>query len=195
MVERGLEADSFVAELDARLRAIQAELCPGVAVPTLRFQMTAPDPEPGPPPSGRRGRSGPLSALLGRTRPEPAAVPEEEAEHEERAPREPGTPELLEQIKAMTEMQTKLLAASERLIEAFVRMIESPAQPPGLFMPTGPPPPRTEITAGPFADTEALREFERALAQVEGVQRVAVRGYEGTDHAVFDVELGSVSGR
>jgi hypothetical protein len=192
MAERGLDADSLVAELDARLRAIQAELCPGVAVPTLGFQMTAPDPEPGPPPSGRRGRSGPLSALLGRTRPEPAA---DSTESEESLPREPGTPELLEQIKAMTEMQTKLLAASERLIEAFARMIESPAQPPGLFMPTGPPPPRTEITAGPFADTEALREFERALAQVEGVQRVAVRGYEGTDHAVFDVELGPVSGR
>ena len=35
MSERGLDADSFLTELDGRLRAIQAELRPGVAVPTL----------------------------------------------------------------------------------------------------------------------------------------------------------------
>jgi hypothetical protein len=194
MAERGLDADSLVAELDARLRAIQAELRPGVAVPTLSFR---PD-EPEPPPGGRRGRSGPLSALLGRTRREPAgdsADHEGEAEHEEPPPRGAGTPELLEQVKAITEMQTKLLAASERLIDAFVRMIESPPQPPGLFAPALPAPRRTEITAGPFVDIEALREFERALAQVDGVRRVAVRGFEGTDHAVFDVELRPMSER
>jgi hypothetical protein len=174
MAERGLEADSLVKELDERLRAIQADLRPGVAVPTLSFQAN----EPEPPPDVRPGRSGPLSALLGRTRPEPAPPKPE-----------PGTPELLEQVKAMTEMQMKLLAASERLIEAFVRIVESPAQPLGLFTPTTEPPRRTEIAAGPFADTEALREFERALAQLEGVRRVAVRGYEGRDRAVFDVEL------
>jgi hypothetical protein len=179
MAERGLEADSLVKELDERLRAIQAELRPGVTVPTLSFHASQPEP----PPEVRPGRSGPLSALLGRARPEPASS--------EPAPPqpEPGTPELLKQVKAMTEMQVKLLAASERLIEAFVRIVESPAQPPGLFTPTTPPPRRTEIAAGPFADTEALRQFERALAQVDGVRRVAVRGYEGSDRAVFDVEL------
>jgi hypothetical protein len=206
MAERGLEADSLVTELDARLRAIQAELRPGVAVPTLRIRAM----EAEPPPGGRRGRSGPLAALLGRSRAEPTADPAEPAQDDQRAgdeqregdeqprPHEPGTPELLEQVKAMTEVQTKLLAASERLIEAFVRMIESPpapAQPTGLFTPTVPPPRRTEITAGPFADTEALREFERALAQVQGVRRVAIRGYEGSDHAVFDVELRPASDR
>ena len=184
--EKGLDADSFLTELDGRLRAIQAELRPGVAVPTLSVRPPEPDESPS---EQRRGRTGPLSALLGRARPEPDAG--------EPSP-DPGTPsesaELLAQVKALTETQTRLLAASERLLEAFARMLESPpepAGPPGLFTPTTPSPHRAgvEIAAGPFADTESLREFERALEQLDAVRRVTVRGFEGSDRAILDVEL------
>ncbi len=184
MSERGLDADSFLTELDGRLRAIQAELRPGVAVPTLRLRAM----EAEPPPEQRRGRTGPLSALLGRARPEPDGG---EPQPDQDAASEPA--ELLAQVKALTETQTRLLEASERLLEAFARMLESPpaaAGPAGLFTPTTPPQ-RTgvEIAAGPFADTESLREFERALEQLDAVRRVTVRGFEGSDRAILDVEL------
>ncbi len=185
MSERGLDADSFLTELDGRLRAIQAELRPGVAVPMLSARQI----EGEPPAEQRRGRTGPLSALLGRTRPEPDAgepLPDQGASSE--------SAELLAQVKALTETQTRLLAASERLLEAFARMLESPpepAGPPGLFTPTTPPPQRAgvELAAGPFADTESLREFERALERLDAVRRVTVRGFEGSDRAILDVEL------
>jgi hypothetical protein len=200
MSEHGLDADSFLTELDGRLRAIQAELRPGAAVPTLSVRAT--DAEP--PPEPRRGRTGPLSALLGRARPEPdAGEPSPDQRTPDHSTPDHSTPdqsapsesaELLAQVKAMTETQTRLLAASERLLEAFARMLESPpepASPPGLFTPTTPPPQRAgvEIAAGPFADTESLREFERALERLDAVRRVTVRGFEGSDRAILDVEL------
>jgi hypothetical protein len=185
MSEHGLDADSFLTELDGRLRAIQAELRPGMAVPTLSVQAM----DAGPPGAQRRGRTGPLSALLGRARPEPDGgepSPDQGAASE--------SAELLAQVKVLTDTQTRLLEASERLLEAFARMLESPPQPtsrPGLFTPTTPPPQRAgvEIAAGPFADTESLREFERALERLDAVRRVTVRGFEGSDRAILDVEL------
>ena len=75
----------------------------------------------------------------------------------------------------MTEAQAKLLAASERLIETFDRLASSGSV--------------VTVSAGPFGGTEALRHFERALAELPGVGRVAVRGYEGADRAILDVEL------
>jgi hypothetical protein len=175
MSELGLDADSFLVELDGRLRAIQAELRPGVAVPAIKVQQMEADPAP-----VRRGRSGPLSALLGRTRGE--AGPD----NEDSTPGD--TSELLAQVRALTETQARLLEASERLLEAFTRAVESPA---GLFAATSPSPRRAavEIAVGPFPDTEALRGFERALEQLEPVRRVTVRGYEGSDRAIFDVEI------
>lgn len=185
MSERGLDTDSFLTELDRRLRAIQAELRPGVAVPTLSVRAM----EAERPAEQRRGRAGPLSALLGRARPEPGGgepSPDQAAASE--------SAELLDPVKELTETQARLLAASERLLEAFARMLESPpepASPPGLLTPTTPSPHRAGagIAAGPFADTEALREFERALEQLDPVRRVTVRGFEGPDRAILDVEL------
>ena len=45
------------------------------------------------------------------------------------------------------------------------------------------------LLAGPFASTEALREFETAVSHLRGVREVTVRGYEGTDRAIMDVRL------
>jgi hypothetical protein len=185
--EHGLGGDSFLTELDRRLRAIQSELRPGAAVPTLSVRAI----EGAPSGEHRRGRTGPLSALLGRTRPEQEGG---EPSRDQGAASE--SAELLAQVTALTETQARLLEASERLLEAFARMLESPPEPasrPGLFTPTTPPPQRAgvEIAAGPFADTESLREFERALEQLDAVRRVTVRGFEGSDRAILDVELAS----
>jgi hypothetical protein len=45
------------------------------------------------------------------------------------------------------------------------------------------------LTVGPFASTEAVRGFERALAAMPGVSEVTLTGYEGAARAVFDVQL------
>jgi hypothetical protein len=187
MSERVLDADSFLVELDGRLRAIQSELRPGAPVPAMSVQQMDSDPPP-----ARRGRAGPLSALLGRARSEPD--PGDEPSHQD-APPADDTTELLAQVRALTETQARLLEASERLLEAFARAVQSPppepASPPGLFTATTTAARRTEVevSAGPFSDTESLREFERALERLEPVRRVTVRGYEGSDRAIFDVEI------
>jgi hypothetical protein len=45
------------------------------------------------------------------------------------------------------------------------------------------------LTAGPFASTESLREFERTLAGLPGVRDVALRGYEPANRAILEVQL------
>jgi hypothetical protein len=189
MSERGLDPESYLTEIDRRLRAIQAELRPGQAAPPPAAIRAI---ERQPPPA-RRGRTGPLSAVLGRApaqssqaesahAPEPAPVP---------APVEPsGAAELVDQVRALTEVQARLVDVSERLLEAFARIVDDGTQA-RLFSPPTTPLTRTEIevNAGPFAATEALREFERALAALDPVRRVTVRGYQGADRAILDVEL------
>jgi hypothetical protein len=46
-----------------------------------------------------------------------------------------------------------------------------------------------DVTAGPFADTAEVREFERALAQLPGVREVSLRGYQTGDRAILEVQL------
>jgi hypothetical protein len=45
------------------------------------------------------------------------------------------------------------------------------------------------VSAGPFASTEALRRFERALHTLPEVRSAAVREYEGANRAILDVHL------
>src|SRR5580692_2846291 len=135
MSECGWDSEPFLIEVDRRLRVIQDELRPGEAgsrqpVPgqATIHRMDTPTPTPTPTPSPRRGRSGPLAAILGRNRPparartqtadEPAPATEPEPERVPEQPAEaretPGAGELIEQVRALTEVQTQLLAASER---------------------------------------------------------------------------------
>jgi hypothetical protein len=45
------------------------------------------------------------------------------------------------------------------------------------------------VSAGPFGSTGDVQAFERALSEIPGVTEVTVRGYQGTDHAIFEVRL------
>jgi hypothetical protein len=170
MPERRPDPDSYLAEIDRRLEAIQGELRPGQARPQE------------PPP--RRGRSGPLAAILQRSDRSAAVKPDE--------PVEPTAPTqssessaLVVQLRAMSELQARLIVAIEELLELCESQIrDSPgAAPPSA---TGN---ELSLSAGPFAGTEALRAFEHALAELPGVRQVDVRGYEGVDQAVFVIEL------
>jgi hypothetical protein len=49
---------------------------------------------------------------------------------------------------------------------------------------------RLDMSAGPFADTRALEAFARAVRELPGVIAAEVRGYEGTDRAIVEIDLG-----
>jgi hypothetical protein len=191
MSERGPDPESYLTEIDRRLRAIQAELRPGQAAPR------PPPPAIGvterQPPPAWSGRTGPLSAILGRA---PAQSSEAEPAHAPEPAQAPapggrsGAAELVDQVRALTEVQARLVDVSERLLESFARIADDGPQA-GLFSPptTGVTRTEIELNAGPFAATQALREFARALAALDPVRRVTVRGYQGADRAMLDVEL------
>ncbi|HWE32598.1 MAG TPA: hypothetical protein VG410_03885 [Solirubrobacteraceae bacterium] len=161
MSERTSDSESYLSEIDRRLESIQGELQPG---------RSRPNPAP-----RRRGRSGPLAAILGRGAPppeEPASEPRPEA------PRaEPST--LEQEVRAIGELQERLISAIEGLVEAYEAPVGGEAK-------------GVTLKAGPFADTAALRAFTESLADLPGVDNVIVRGFEGTDRAIVDVELGSL---
>jgi hypothetical protein len=184
MSERLPESESFLTEIDRRLRAIQAELAPG------RAGRTASD---GQRPLAERGRAGPLATILERDpgtgrpgppswsglggAPGPAGATEAVGPADAHSEPEPA-PEvaaLARQVQSLTEAQAKLIAAGERLLETFERRAAGPDV--------------VTMSAGPFEGTDAVREFERTLAELPGVGCVAVRGYEGADRAILDVEL------
>jgi hypothetical protein len=167
MSERGSDPDSYLSEIDRRLQSIQGELQPGRARPNQ--------------PPRRRGRGGPLAAILGRAdrpRSEPGAPAPEPASEpsDERAPG--SAPSTLEQeVHAIGELQERLIDAIEGLVEAY----EAPIGDLGAVT----------LKAGPFADTGALRVFTERLAALPGVEKVTVTGFEGADRAIVDVELDS----
>src|SRR5260221_272547 len=108
MPERRVDPDSYLIEIDRRLAAIQGELRPGQARPME------------PPP--RRGRSGPLAAILRRADPSEAAKPGEPVE-----PTAPGqsseSSALVAQLRAMSELQARLILAIEELVKVCASQI------------------------------------------------------------------------
>jgi hypothetical protein len=84
----------------------------------------------------------------------------------------------LGEIRAMAELQAKLIAAIEDLLEAYESFVAG--APEGVEL---------TLSAGPFESTASVREFERQLAGLASVRAVDVRGYEGEDRAIFHVEL------
>jgi hypothetical protein len=118
-----------------------------------------------------RGREGPLATLLQQARREPPP------------PAHPAVQQrLARQVEELTEMHVGLLSsivgAIDELQRAFANMPRVGAT--GLT-----------VSAGPFMTTEAVRAFESELASLRGVREVTLRGYEGEDRAVIDVELSS----
>jgi hypothetical protein len=78
------------------------------------------------------------------------------------------------------ELQSGLINATRELLDGYERAIAHSAARPRL---------RLTLAAGPFVGTDALHAFEQALAQLPGVREVDVRGFEGEDRAILDVEL------
>jgi hypothetical protein len=82
-------------------------------------------------------------------------------------------------------MHSKLVSAMRELLDAYGLTLQH-------LPPAGPAVPASEVSmsAGPFTSTASVRRFEQELAAMPGVREVAVRGYEGENRALFDVQLG-----
>jgi hypothetical protein len=180
------ELDARLAEIDRKLRAIQVDLDPEREPSPSRPSPVAQHPTPGPPdlppesPSEPAqeprpaGRSGPLEALL-------QASPRSAAPRES-APEHPATGAMLP-----PEMHAKLVSAMRDLLDAYgwtLRQLPVDPDP----QPAGEPAP-VAMSVGPFANTAAVRAFEHELLRLPGVREVTLRGYEGENRAMFDVQL------
>jgi hypothetical protein len=113
---------------------------------------------------GAGGRSGPLEALLKRTRPEQPSI------HDR----------LVRQVRELTDLHVEMLSSMYGAISEMQRALSSVPR----LSPTA-----ITLSVGPFASLQAVRGFERELERVPGVREVTLRGYEGEDRAVLDVQL------
>jgi hypothetical protein len=83
---------------------------------------------------------------------------------------------LTARLSELTEAHERLLATTQDLLIEQADMLARAT-------------PSVSVTAGPFTDTAALREFRRALAELPQVREVTVREYVGSEGAVLDVRL------
>ena len=112
-----------------------------------------------------------------------------QAEREARAPVVP--PEAAPVPKRLTPDASEvaaLVAQLTALVEAHERLLSRAREQADRREPAAPGP-SLSVSAGPFASTEALRRFERALQTLPEVRSAVVREYEGADRAIVDVHL------
>ncbi|HWE10528.1 MAG TPA: hypothetical protein VG325_14345 [Solirubrobacteraceae bacterium] len=187
--------DARLAEIDRRLRTIQSGLL-----------MTG---DSGPP-AGGVPAAGPAPAAPGSVTPirdpAPPVSPGPSAGGDELAE----TERLVGQLHELAAAHERLLSSSRELLAGFADTLAAtrtqvdiphPAPPPPAgpieTAPTAGPietapiagPPPVSVTAGPFADTAALRQFERSLSALPEVRHVTVREFSGTDRVVVEVHL------
>jgi hypothetical protein len=172
-------APSPPAAADTSRAAPPAAPSPPAAADTSR---AAPPAAPSPPaaadtlpaehPGAPSPRAGPLAEVLERARQERRATPrapEASAEGGGAAPPRDRGPD---RYRDELDHQIAALAELREWLESVVRPLRD-----------------LILTVGPFDRLEAVRRFERALADVPGVAEVHLRGYEGIDRAIVDVRL------
>jgi hypothetical protein len=113
-----------------------------------------------------RGRSGPLAALLQRASRQPSP--------------EAASPEFAHELETLTELHRQVLDWIHELIAAYEAALARRPRPPV---------PELTMSAGPFTTNEAVEEFVAAIKTLPGVSQAAVRGFEGTDRAIIEVQL------
>jgi hypothetical protein len=186
--------DARLAEIDRRLKTIQSGLAPAPeaaepsespespespesAEPPSSFPAPALVPSPDSPDSVEQ--SGPAEPTRSPSPPEPAGA----APHPRPAP---DAPALMAELRGLVAAQERWLASARELLAAD-DLAPAAGQPrrPAAAAVTGP----VGVSAGPFASTEALRRFERALSSLPDVREVVLREYAGGDRVVIDVHL------
>ncbi len=188
------DIDDRLADLDRRLREVQAELLPGREPRPAAAPPAAEPPPPShePPPPSREPPPPPREPPPGPPEPPPRPPAPPGPPPHGGPPGPPSSPGPPPGTGPLTELHVKLLASFRELLDAYEWLLTQTSQPPALLSPapTAPPSQTTGVRAGPFTSLDAVRAFEAALGSTAGVRSVTVRGYEGDDRAIFDVELG-----
>ena len=83
-------------------------------------------------------------------------------------------------VELLTALQTSLLSSMATLLAEFQQTLAQMQELPST---------RLTVSAGPFTTIAAVHAFERNLARLPGVREVSLRGYEGDDRVVIDVQL------
>jgi hypothetical protein len=182
--------DLRLAEIDRRLRTIQVGLAPATEAggsPPAAAPFPALQERPHEPPEHEPlVRQPPAREPPGRW---PAPVvpldghPSEPRISDHRDPARRESERLVAELRELAERQERLLTSAQELLSAYAASLEQARA--GADPGTAP----VTVSAGPFADTDALRRFERSLAAMPEVRQVAVREYQGEDRAVVDVHL------
>jgi hypothetical protein len=157
--------DARLAEIDRRLRMIQSGLEP------VREASADPVAEPPPPPISDPLQSPPLpppSLVARRLAPSPPPQPADARD---------------EEIAVLTARLSELTSTHERLLATTQNLLIEQAD--VLARAT----PAVSVAAGPFTDTRALQEFQRAVSGLPQVREVAVREFVGSEGVILDVQL------
>jgi hypothetical protein len=121
---------------------------------------------------------------------EPALAPPSSAPPSA-SPPGPPSPGSVPRIRLLGDLSASLLASMRDLLDGYERLLTetAPSIPSSLAPATERSAPQATVSAGPFASTEALRQFEQAVSALHGVREVTVRGYQGADRAIIEVRL------
>jgi hypothetical protein len=181
--------ETRLESMERRLADIQRELAPE--------PQAGREPAPEATSPGKAASAGPaplrLLAVPGSERPGPRPAPARPEPPPPTPPppdrpatERPGTEPTRDspEFELLGTMYSELLASVRRLLDGYEAALRQLSQ--HSPTPAGDP---IEITAGPFRDTEALREFQRALARLPGVREVALRGYQSGNRAILEVQL------
>jgi hypothetical protein len=90
-----------------------------------------------------------------------------------------------EEIAVLTARLSELTATHERLVASTRDLLVEQTDMLARVTPV------VSLSAGPFADSLALREFQQALSGLPKVSEVTVREYVGSESVVLDVHLRS----
>jgi hypothetical protein len=95
------------------------------------------------------------------------------------------------QVEVLAELYGKLVASMRELLGGYELVAEQLLAEQPLAARPAPDGDSAQaaLSAGPFAGTAALRDFQQALSQLPGVEAVALRGYEEDNRAIIDVQL------
>ena len=152
--------DARLAEIDRRLRSIQS----GLQTRTGAGEPATSVPQPA------------LTVLrpAGEPTPEPEASSTPPPAGEDAAT-------LLDQLRVLRGAHERLLELHHELLAQYADALARAIDPPVA--------PAVRVSAGPFADFEAVGEFERTLQTLPRVTAVSVREYAAEDRVTFDVQV------
>jgi hypothetical protein len=153
--------DERLAEIDERLRSLQSGLAPAGDAPDGSSPPPPPEP-PLPPPTPLRSPAltdAPLSD------PQPPL----------------GSERIISQLRELGDAHERLLDLHRDLLSQYAELLAQRAAATATA--------NVSVTAGPFADGDAVRAFERGMRGLPGVSATTTREYLAGDRVAFDVRI------